>query len=114
MPSAMFLLCANGDLLLFGSGDSVTRYVESPDIDSGEYVCAYDETGQRYSLELEQPTRRKRVLGIEVIGLAPVVLRATGLSEPDVLGRLLSTHLNCADGDLDLLVEKARRVWPEH
>jgi hypothetical protein len=110
----MFVLCANGDLLLFGSRDAVTRYVESPDVDSGEYVCAYDAKGRRYFLDLEQPTRRNRVLGIEVICLSRVLLRSTGVVEPAALAALLAERLNREGGDLESLVDEARRVWPEH
>jgi hypothetical protein len=114
MQPPIFLVCANGDLLLFGSVEALTRYVESPDVESGEYVCAYDATGRRCTLELEEPTRRRRVLGIDVIGLSVVTLRPTDESEPDVLAGMIAARLNRNVGELASLVDEACRTWPEH
>ena len=33
----VFLACSDGDLLMFGSAEELTRYTESVDVEDGEY-----------------------------------------------------------------------------
>jgi hypothetical protein len=79
MVPPLFVQCANGDLLMFGSADALIRHIESPDVESEEYLCGSDAGGMRFLLELEKPTQRHTILGIEVIGLSTVVARPTNL-----------------------------------
>jgi hypothetical protein len=109
MKPPIFIVCRNGDLGTFTSVSDAEAAVESPDVESGEYVGAFDATGTRLAIEVTKPARsgsRLLVLGVSTPTLTPVRIRAA--SEPnagaDELKSLLVSKLADASPDLALAV----------
>jgi hypothetical protein len=86
----VFLIVSNGDLLAFSSVARAEGYVESIDVESGEYSAAFDATGQRLTLLVETPTKRE-CFGL-MLEMTPVKLRA----EPAIAEAALRTALVAA------------------
>ncbi|HET8579281.1 MAG TPA: hypothetical protein VFO18_19445 [Methylomirabilota bacterium] len=72
----IFVVARNGDILAFETPARVESYVESVDVEAGEYLLAYDSEGRLLSLLVETPTKRTSLLGFEVLGMRPVRLQA--------------------------------------
>jgi hypothetical protein len=108
----IFVVCANGDILAFDSVDAAQRALESPDVESGEYVGAFDAAGTQLRIHLEEPTRRTRFLGVASLQLTPVTIEPFG--EPGAgsheLRRLLVERLGePVDVPLAALEHRAHR-----
>src|SRR5438067_7093154 len=73
-PPIFIVVASNGDLLAFESPNDVERYVESIDVENGEYSLAFDSEGRLLALEVEHPTVRHKFLWLESVGLTPVHL----------------------------------------
>src|SRR6266571_6353872 len=73
-PPIFLVVASNGDLLAFGSSDQVEHYVESVDVENGEYGKAFDSEGRLLALEVERPSVRHKFLGLESVELTPVRL----------------------------------------
>ncbi|TAL29443.1 MAG: hypothetical protein EPN97_13375 [Alphaproteobacteria bacterium] len=72
----IFVLQKNGDIGVYQSPEEAGGDLESPDILDGEYIRAFDEEGNVYSIEVPPGTRREDERGgIEV---KPGILRPTG------------------------------------
>jgi hypothetical protein len=111
MIPPFFLVCADGDILVFRSLDEAESYMESPDVEAGEYVAGFDRTGTRLTIAVVEPTKHGRVLGIiPTLQLTRVLLREG--SEPgaaaDELRSLLASRLGMPDEpSLAVLVQRA-------
>ncbi len=55
-PPIFIVVASDGDLLAFDSPARVERYVESIDVENGEYLHAFDSEGRLLALEVERPT----------------------------------------------------------
>jgi hypothetical protein len=73
-PPIFVIFASNGDLLGFDSAAGVEHYVESIDIENGEYQHVFDSEGRLLALEVERPTKRHKFLGLESVELTPVHL----------------------------------------
>jgi len=73
-PPIFLVDASNGELLAFGSSDKVEHYVESIDVENGEYGNAFDSEGRLLALEVERPSVRHKFLGLESVELTPVRL----------------------------------------
>jgi len=73
-PPIFVIVASNGDLLAFDSAAGVERYVESIDVENGEYGRVFDAEGRLLTLEAERPTVRHKFLGLESVELTPVHL----------------------------------------
>lgn len=114
MTPPIFVICENGDLLMFASAKEACAYAESPDVESGEYPAAYDAEGHRLVLEVLEPTRVHRGWFVESIQLTPVTIRAVSETPDgiDELRRVLMDKLanHTADVSLVDLVTEAQRA----
>lgn len=95
MTPPIFIQCADGEVLAYELPDRALRYVESPDVESGEYVAVFDADGRRFKLDVVEPTRRRKGLFGTSIELTPVTFKsledkATGA---DDLRALLVKHM---------------------
>jgi hypothetical protein len=86
MRAPLFVICVNGDVLVFRDPEAALRWVESPDVESGEYVAVFDADGRRFKLDVIEPTRRRKGLFGTSIELTPVTFKsledkATGADE---------------------------------
>ena len=117
-PPIFVVVASNSDILAFDSPARAERYVESIDVENGEYPHAFDSEGRLLALEVERPTVRHKFLGLESVELTPVRL-VEKESKPshaeDLVEALLAAfarvgepgeHANAAMGEL---VEKALR-----
>jgi len=113
MTSPIFVLANDGELMMFESPERVTAYVESPDVEAGEYTGAFDAEGWKLILRVSEPTRRRRFLGIQTVGLTKVLLDYADPPEncPADLANDLRRALNIDDTSIELaeLVEQAQR-----
>ena len=73
-PPIFVVVAANGDILAFDSPARAERYVESIDVENGEYLQAFDSEGRLLALEVERPTVRHKFVGLESVELTPVRL----------------------------------------
>jgi hypothetical protein len=111
MTPPIFILCRNGDVGTFTSVSDAEDAVESPDVESGEYVGGFDATGTRLAIEVTNPDRRGSRLLFSMRSLMPVRIRP--VSEPnagaDELKSLLASKLADASPDrgLPVLVQRA-------
>jgi hypothetical protein len=76
MKSPIFVLDGSGHITAFGSEREACSWVESMDVESGEYPGAYDAEGRRLTLRVVEPTGRRRFLGLEWVRPGRVVLEA--------------------------------------
>jgi hypothetical protein len=72
----IIIVCADGELLVYEDPERALRFVESPDVESGEYPVVFDADGRRFKLDVVEPTRRKRGLFGTRIELTPVKFTA--------------------------------------
>src|SRR4051794_18504535 len=95
MKPPFFIVCADGEVLVYEDAERALRYVESPDLESGEYPAAFDAEGRRLRLEVKEQTRRKRSVFGTSIELTPVILQALEHSPTgaDELRALLVKHM---------------------
>jgi hypothetical protein len=70
----IFVVGSDGDLLAFDSPARAEGFVESIDVEDGEYLDAFDSEGRLLALEVERPTVRRKFFGIESVELTPVRL----------------------------------------
>jgi hypothetical protein len=111
MTPPFFLVCADGDILVFHSLNEAESYMESPDVEAGEYVAGFDGIGTKLTIAVAEPTKHFRVLGIiPMLQLTRVLLREG--SEPgaaaDELRSLLASRLGMLDEpSLAALVQRA-------
>lgn len=73
-PPIFLVVASNGDLLAFASSNQVEHYVESVDVENGEYGKAFDSEGRLLALEVERPSGRHRILGLALVELTAVRL----------------------------------------
>ncbi|MGC4121252.1 MAG: hypothetical protein QM765_43080 [Myxococcales bacterium] len=95
----VFIVELNGDVDAFDSVEGAEGWVESVDVEDGEYPAAYDSAGRILALEVERPTKR----GLFSIQLTPVRLRAleeTPTHEPE-LRRVLIDALRVQGTQVD-------------
>lgn len=116
MRPPIFILCADGELLAYSDPERALRYVESPDVEGGEYPTVFDADGLRLKLEPIEPTKTRKRWFITSITLTPVALRAleaqpTGADELRVL---LLERFPDADPGIGLqdLVQRAVSALP--
>jgi hypothetical protein len=91
-PPIFVIVASNGDLLAFESPAHVERYVESIDVENGEYLHAFDSEGRMLALEVERPTVRHKFFGLESVELTPVHL-VEKESQPSHAKELMSALL---------------------
>ncbi len=87
-----FVLCRNDDLLIFRTKDAAETYMESPDIEQGEYVAAFDGSGEKYAIESPR-SREGRFFGLRTVEPHHGVLNPIGVSDPDQLKHLILKFL---------------------
>jgi hypothetical protein len=109
----VFVQCSDGDVLVFDSCNEAESWMESPDVEEGEYVSGFDAVGTRFAIEVTAPTRPSKFLGVTTLTLTPVRMRrtsATGAAAQELRG-LLQEKLAGAppDAPLAVLVTRARR-----
>ena len=92
---ALFVVCRDGELLAFQSVADAVAYLESPDVEDGEFILAYDDVGTRMSIGVAEPTKRRRFLGLESLVLTAVLIEPASLvgAATDELRRTLASHL---------------------
>ncbi len=95
MSHALFVVCRDGELLAFQSVADAVAYLESPDVEDGEFILAYDDVGTRMSIGVAEPTKRRRFLGLESLVLTAVLIEPASLvgAATDELRRTLASHL---------------------
>lgn len=93
MQPPIFVLCSDGELLVFPSLTIAESALESPDVESGEYADAFDSSGMRLLLTVPVPTRRGRLLGLTTLELTPVVIRPSDVDASARLRELLCERL---------------------
>jgi hypothetical protein len=69
----IFVVAADG-LLAFESPTRAEGWVESIDVEDGEYLDVFDSEGRLLAFEVERPTVRHKSLGLESVELTPVRL----------------------------------------
>lgn len=74
MKPPIFIVASDGDLLAFDSPARAEGYVESIDVENGEYLHAFDSEGRLLALEVDRPTVHHKFLGLESVELTPVHL----------------------------------------
>jgi hypothetical protein len=94
-----FLICSDGDVLSFDSVESLIAHTESPDVENGEYFGAFDSAGTPLRLVLARPTERLTFLAIKTLGLTPVTVEASVVTEQS--REELKQHLLRALGEKD-------------
>jgi hypothetical protein len=77
MKSPIFVVDRSGDVLVFGSPFEACSWLESIDVEDGEYAGACDVEGRRLVIGVARPTKRSRFLGIESYELTPVTIEST-------------------------------------
>lgn len=111
MIAPILVVCANGDINAYGSVDDAESDLESPDVESGEYVAAFDARGTRLAITVPTPTRVTRFLGITSYELTPVILvpdSDEGNGEAELRKLLVAQFPECPPGSpLADLVERA-------
>ena len=117
-PPIFVVVASNSDILAFDSPARAERYVESIDVENGEYPHAFDSEGRLLALEVERPTVHHKFLGLESVELTPVRLveqESKATHAEDLMSALLAAfarvgepgaHANAGMGDL---VEEAFR-----
>lgn len=111
MTPPIFIVCADNEVLVYEEPQRALRYVESPDVESGEYTAVFDAKGGRFEFVVAEPTRRTW-FGT-AIELTPVTFRALADTPTgaDQLRAILLTQLAGAapDAPLNELVSLAAR-----
>ncbi len=74
MKPPIFVVASDGELLAFDSPARAEGFVESIDVEDGEYLDSFDSEGRLLALEVERPSVRRKFLGLESIELTPVRL----------------------------------------
>ena len=95
--------------MVFTSPDKLLSYVESPDVESGEYLAAFDADGKCFALDVPEPTVRKTGWIVNSMELTPVVLRLVNATAADSLHEILAQKLVDSDpaASLGELVRRA-------
>jgi hypothetical protein len=119
-PVAFFILQSNGDIGMYSSISEAESSMESPDIEAGEYVRAFDENGNVYSIG----TLGTQRIGLSrrVLDIMPGILKPTGEEAKAELRELLRSRLpesNGVNASLESLVaaagaylaESSKRKW---
>jgi hypothetical protein len=77
MTPPIFVVGADGEILAFSSATDAEQWVESVDVEDGEYAGAYDSEGRRLTLVVTRPSARRGSLFkfIRLVQLTPVVLK---------------------------------------
>ncbi len=75
MRPPIFVFSQNGDMDWHASVEDAESSVESPDVESGEYVAAFDSCGLRLAFEVSEPTKRRRIWFLTVVTPTPVLLK---------------------------------------
>lgn len=101
---------------MYTSKERALRYVESPDVDDGEYTAVFDSEGLRLRLVVSEPTKRKKGWFFTSIELGVVVLEQLE-EEPsgsEELHSILASKLpDCPPGaGLESLVKRAVNELP--
>jgi hypothetical protein len=79
----------DGDLLVFDSCNEAESWMESPDVEEGEYIAGFDAVGTRFAIDVPEPTRRSKFLGVTTLKLTPVRMQRTsapGAAAPELTG----------------------------
>jgi hypothetical protein len=108
MNPPIFIFCRDGTLLVFASIEEAEASLESPDVESGEYDSGFDANGTRLAIEVTEPTRQTRFLGVTSLTLTPVKPRAIsdhGAASGE-LRKLLASRLQDSSSDLATLVQR--------
>lgn len=108
----IFLVLKNSDIYAFRSIRDAEQWMESPDILEGEYIGAFDEQGNVFSIETLANRPSKTVYGS--VTIYPGILKATGVKDASRLYEAL--HLRFAGGStggkesLEELVSRAMKA----
>jgi hypothetical protein len=104
---SIFILEKNGDCSVYKSISEAQSAIESPDINSGEYIKAFDDAGNVYSIEL----RGDSALESEVVSPRAGILKLTNSSAAEELFNILWSRLHPSrpreDTNLRFLVDAA-------
>jgi len=116
MRPPIFILAGDGALMMFASPERATSYVESADVEAGEYPHAFDADGCRLTLKVSEPTREKGFLGVRTVELTKVLLEpcATTHADRQAFASQLRRALDVDESNLELpaLVGLAERQLP--
>jgi hypothetical protein len=109
----VFVPSADGDLRAFESCEEAESWMESDDVEGGEYVAGFDAVGTRFAIEVTEPTKRSTFLGIESLVPTPVRMQtasAWGAAAGELHDLLVRKLVGASeDAPLDALVVRARR-----
>jgi hypothetical protein len=76
MTPPIFIVCANGDLYAYRAPEDAAADLESPDVEAGEYIAAFDAVGTRLRIDVAEPTHRSDFLGMTSVVLSPIRISA--------------------------------------
>ena len=77
---------------IFRTKEAAETYMESPDIEQGEYVAAYDGSGAKFTIE-SMRSRHGRFFGLKTVEPHRGLLNPMRVSDPDQLKRLILRFL---------------------
>lgn len=74
LKTPIFVFTSDGDVLGFNSESEAGSYLESTDVENGEYALALDAEGMELAISVVAPTRKGTFLGIGWMDPKPVMV----------------------------------------
>lgn len=74
MRAPVFVSCSDREVMAFESARQAAQFMESVDVENGEYTAAYDADGRRLRVKVSSPTKRSRLFWFEATVLSKVTV----------------------------------------